>query len=608
MNKTITRRHSLANQLTSRVSVLSLIAISGLLISLIAGLVATLLLSQQELSRAGANAARSFDVFLSSLETDLQATADSLPNSTSFVDITRAALQREPAIYKLSVIGVDGKLLSQRQRVGASSTDTLTTQPWSSCVQAGQVYVGPISSAEFGVPFIDIAVPVHDATGTFSSTLVAKIDLTTLWSQVTAIRIGTTGYAYITDLQGLLLSYRDLNLVQNKVRMADFSGQGSDRLPKGLVNTGLLSLYTGASGQAVVGISVPLTVVPWYTVAEQPLSEALLGFVPVVGVLAIVFAVLVWLVINIGRFTQRKIVRPILTLRDNVDIIRHGDLKQRITLDDTDENEISVLASAFNDMLERIETRTQELIIANKLTRESTRLKSEFMATMSHELRTPLNAMLGFSGILLSGMDGEIDDRATHMIERIESDSQRLLGLINDILDIAKIEAGRLELVTTPLNVRTLAHQWEAQMSVLAKQKQLTFEVNADPALPMLYGDGERISQIAINLLSNAFKFTEQGCVTLALKASGEFWLIEVADTGIGIPPQAVNYIFDEFRQVDGSSRRVYGGSGLGLAIVRNLCRSMDGTVNVASVVGKGSTFTVTLPLKPVAESLKEFA
>ncbi len=604
----ITRRHSLANQLTNRVSVLSLIAISGLLIALVAGLITTLLLSQQELSRAGANAARSFDVFLSSLETDLQATADNLPNSTSFVDVTRTALQREPAIFELSVINADGKLLSQRQRVGANHTDIITVQPWLSSVQSGQVYVGPISSAQFGVPFIDIAVPVHDATGSFSASLVAKIDLTTLWSKVTAIRIGTSGYAYITDAQGLLLAYHDLNLVHNKVRMADFSGQGSDQLPKGLVNGSLLSLYTGASERAVVGISVPLTVVPWYTVVEQPIDEALQGFIPVFVVLAIVFALLVWLVTNIGRFTQRKIVRPILTLRDNVDTIRHGDLKQRIVLDDTDENEISVLASAFNDMLERIETRTQELIVANKLTKESTRLKSEFMATMSHELRTPLNAMLGFSGILLSGMEGEIDERASHMIERIESNSQRLLRLINDILDIAKIEAGRLELVTAPLNLNTLAHQWKNQMSVLAKQKQLTFEVNADPTLPMLYGDGERISQIAINLLSNAFKFTEQGQVTMALKREGTSWLIEVADTGIGIPPQAVNYIFDEFRQVDGSSRRVYGGSGLGLAIVRNLCRTMDGTVRVASVVGKGSTFTVTLPLNPVVQSQKEIA
>ena len=604
----ITRRHSLANQLTNRVSVLSLIAISGLLIALVAGLITTLLLSQQELSRAGANAARSFDVFLSSLETDLQATADNLPNSTSFVDVTRTALQREPAIFELSVINADGKLLSQRQRVGANHTDIITVQPWLSIVQSGQVYVGPISSAEFGVPFIDIAVPVHDATGSFSASLVAKIDLTTLWSKVTAIRIGTSGYAYITDAQGLLLAYHDLNLVHNKVRMADFSGQGSDQLPKGLVNGSLLSLYTGASERPVVGISVPLTVVPWYTVVEQPIVEALQGFIPVFVVLAIVFALLVWLVTNIGRFTQRKIVRPILTLRDNVDIIRHDDLKQRIVLDNTDENEISVLASAFNDMLERIEMRTQELIVANKLTKESTRLKSEFMATMSHELRTPLNAMLGFSGILLSGMEGEIDERASHMIERIESNSQRLLGLINDILDIAKIEAGRLELVTAPLNLNTLAHQWKNQMSVLAKQKQLAFEVNADPTLPMLYGDGERISQIAINLLSNAFKFTEQGRVTMALKRDGSSWLIEVADTGIGIPPQAVNYIFDEFRQVDGSSRRVYGGSGLGLAIVRNLCRTMDGTVRVASVVGKGSTFTVTLPLNPVVESQKEIA
>ncbi|MEO8607876.1 MAG: ATP-binding protein [Chloroflexota bacterium] len=247
-----------------------------------------------------------------------------------------------------------------------------------------------------------------------------------------------------------------------------------------------------------------------------------------------------------------------------------------------------------NDALGEANT---ELTKANALATESARLKSEFMSTMSHELRTPLNAMLGFCGILLEGMGGEIDDDARHMVERVNANSSRLLTLINEVLDLAKIEAGRMELMTRPFSPRTLSEQWQSQMHVLAQQKGLTFTIDVDPTLPdTIYGDSDRITQIVINLLSNAFKFTEKGGVKLDLSREDSNWILRVTDSGVGIPPHAINYIFDEFRQVDGSSRRVYGGTGLGLAIVRNLCLMMKGNVKVTSELNKGSVFTVTLP------------
>jgi len=281
--------------------------------------------------------------------------------------------------------------------------------------------------------------------------------------------------------------------------------------------------------------------------------------------------------------------------------------------------EIAAVGHAFNDMADtvqqretdlkqlnatlelRVDERTKDLRKANALAQESVRLKSEFMSTMSHELRTPLNAIIGFCGIMLEGMGGEIDDDARHMLERVNGNSTRLLSLINEVLDLAKIEAGRLELVSEPMSVRALVERWRSQTAVLAEQKGLSFNVEIDPRLPeKLYGDPERLTQIAVNLLSNAFKFTEKGGVNLVLGRLDGAWLIQVSDTGIGIPPHAINYIFDEFRQVDGSSRRMYGGSGLGLSIVRHLSRMMNGSVSVTSDLGKGSVFTVKLPLVAV--------
>jgi len=195
-------------------------------------------------------------------------------------------------------------------------------------------------------------------------------------------------------------------------------------------------------------------------------------------------------------------------------------------------------------------------------------------------------------------MGGEVDGDAMHMLERIDLNANRLLALINDVLDFAKIEAGRLKLVTMEMAPRNLVGLWKDQMQVLANKKSLAFDVEIDPNLPpIIHGDPERVTQIAINLLSNAFKFTNEGGVTLSLLSEGSEWIIQVRDTGVGIPPESLNYIFEEFRQVDGSTTRSHGGSGLGLAIVRKLSQLMGGDVSCTSTLGEGSTFTVKLPM-----------
>lgn len=245
----------------------------------------------------------------------------------------------------------------------------------------------------------------------------------------------------------------------------------------------------------------------------------------------------------------------------------------------------------------------KELQAAKRIAEENSRLKSEFLATMSHELRTPLNAIEGFTSIMLKGMGGaSYNDKTERYLTKVHANSRRLLSLINDFLDLSRIEAGRMELAHMPLSPQALAKVWQEQVSVLAENKGIGFEVSIDPNLPeTLYGDEESLSKITLNLLSNAFKFTEQGSVKLALRQEGQQWIIEVTDTGIGIPPHAREYIFDEFRQVDQSSKRRYGGTGLGLTIVQKLVRTMGGTITLSSELGTGSTFTVSLPFQEAA-------
>jgi len=241
----------------------------------------------------------------------------------------------------------------------------------------------------------------------------------------------------------------------------------------------------------------------------------------------------------------------------------------------------------------------RELAVARKQAEEASRLKDEFLANMSHELRTPLNAIIGYTQIILHGISGELNERQHENMERILHNAENLLALINDVLDVAKIEAGRMEIVQRPFELRLWVDLVTSQMKGLAAEKQLDYRVSVDKELPkVIVGDSERLKQILLNLLSNAIKFTEKGGVTVWVEqADQEHWSLSVADTGIGIPAHAIEYIFDEFRQVDGSKVRQFGGTGLGLAIARNLSLMMGGKIHVTSELGKGSVFTVTLPL-----------
>ena len=240
-----------------------------------------------------------------------------------------------------------------------------------------------------------------------------------------------------------------------------------------------------------------------------------------------------------------------------------------------------------------------ELAEARRVAEENARLKSQFLSTMSHELRTPLNAVIGYSEIMLEGMSGELNDEQTDNLKRIHINALHLLTLINDVLDLSKIEAGRLVVVPTPFLINDLMDEIMYQTNVLIGAKPIQMKYVLDPQLPReAIADYGRLKQIVINLLSNAAKFTDRGDIRLDVtKVDVSSWSITVADTGIGIPSHALEYIFEEFRQVDGSEQRRYGGTGLGLAIVKRLVLLMNGTIRVTSKVGEGSTFVVTLPL-----------
>ncbi|HSJ90343.1 MAG TPA: ATP-binding protein, partial [Anaerolineales bacterium] len=254
-------------------------------------------------------------------------------------------------------------------------------------------------------------------------------------------------------------------------------------------------------------------------------------------------------------------------------------------------------AQVYNSRSEDIGTVT----VFRDFTREAEveKLKSTFVAIVSHELRTPLNAIMGYAEMFKETVYGPMNEKQINMADRIMKNTQRLLGLINDLLDQAQMEAGKLTIKMGTVRPLELLENLHALLDKSASDKGLRLTSEIEDALPeTLSGDGARLQQILVNLVTNAIKFTDKGSVNIKMFCHDlDQWGIEVVDTGHGIPDSDLPYIFDTFRQVEGTATRVHGGFGLGLSIVKQLVNLMNGEIKVRSKVEEGTRFIITLPL-----------
>jgi signal transduction histidine kinase len=251
----------------------------------------------------------------------------------------------------------------------------------------------------------------------------------------------------------------------------------------------------------------------------------------------------------------------------------------------------SVLAMHNARLFKEVEQKGRQLAIASEH-------KSQFFANMSHELRTPLNAVLGYTELLADGLYGAIPERAKQVLERVQINGTHLLALINDVLDLSKIEAGELSLAVEDYSLRNVVDTVLAQAGSLAQAKGLTLAANVADELPKGSGDERRLTQVVLNIVSNAIKFTEHGSVTISASAANGMFEVGIRDTGAGIASEDQARIFEAFQQVDNSNTRKKGGTGLGLSISKRLVEMHGGTIEVESELGAGSTFYVRLPIR----------
>jgi two-component system, NtrC family, sensor kinase len=461
-------------------------------------------------------------------------------------------------------------------------------------------------------PHMTVAVP-EAAPG--NGVIVADVDLRSVLDTIDRAQVGTQGYAYAVDSRGELIAHPDSNLVLRHTSFASLPQVQEALNGPPTATAEVVTSGRDSNGQEVLSAFQSVDPPGWWVFVEEPTSEA---FAPIeAAIWRTVALLIVFLVIAIitSALLARNLVRPIESIQTAAARIGAGGLNQRIEVKSSDE--LGALADEFNEMASRLQAfyadlehqvqeRTQELEGAlaelDEKTREleaASHHKSEFLANMSHELRTPLNAISGFSQVLRKQLFGEINEKQAEYLDDILSSARHLLSLIDDVLDLAKVEAGQIELQVAPFSLPEALQRGVVVVRERATKGGVRISVSSDPAVNTVVGDERRIRQVMFNLLSNAVKFTPAGGTidVTAARLDGEV-RVSVRDTGPGIAPEDRERIFEEFQQA-AAGKAEREGTGLGLALSKRLVELHHGRIWVDSELGKGSTFTFTLPVRP---------
>jgi signal transduction histidine kinase/CheY-like chemotaxis protein len=497
---------------------------------------------------------------------------------------------------------------------------------------------------------VTASTPVYDGDD-FRGIIGMDISLTRLIEHLNKLKLveNGTGYAFLVDRNGHLIAappeaVTDLTSkpISETLTVTETRGIDLGISPNQEFLKVLAAMQKGQRGVSRVDLGdqprfisyAPLTNVGWSLGIVAPINEVIAQSANVESTIrtgtdetvqsTILIMVLFFSLALAGTiFVSRRITRPIEALVAGTRAVTAGNLN--VTIPVTSQDELGLLAESFNRMTselaanrQRLETwsqtlertvqeRTADLAKAMQEAQEArttaeqaNELKTQFLANMSHELRTPLNSIINFTRILMSGLRGPLTDGQVDYLDRVRHSGEHLLGLINDILDLSKIEAGRMELFKEPINVGELVHSVMSSAAGLTKGKPIELHHEISANLPTVDVDRTRVRQILLNLLSNAAKFTDEGTITVRVVQQGTEVFISVSDTGIGIAPENLQIVFEEFRQVEGSSNRRYEGTGLGLAICRRLIELHGGRIWVESELGVGSTFTFALPIRSV--------
>ena len=504
-------------------------------------------------------------------------------------------LRRVPAIAEASLIAPDGRELAYVSRLALDaegSGKNWASDPAFGAARSGSTYFGRVYFRKEAEPYLTIAVAGRSRVGPL---VVAEVNLRFIWEVVSRVDVGAAGRAYVVDSEGYLIAHPDISLVLRKTDLSALVQVSAARAGSAPLATSLVA--NDQLGRPVLTSFSPIPALGWIVFVEQPEAAA---FAPLYATLRRTGLLLIGglvLALVASVLLARRVVRPIRALQRGAGAFGAGRLDHRIDIRTGDE--LESLADDFNRMASRLREsyagleakvaeRTRALAVANQH-------KSEFLAAISHELRTPLNAIIGFSDVLKKQMFGELNSKQAKYVEVIHNSGKHLLALINDILDLSKVEAGKMEIAATRFSIPEAIENALALVRGRADAKAIDISTKLDSPLGVGLADERKFQQILLNLLSNAIKFTpEGGRIVVACRRSPDAIELSVSDSGVGIAPADHAAVFEEFAQIGGTERRE--GTGLGLSLTKKLIELHGGSIRVESELGGGATFAFTLP------------
>jgi len=507
-------------------------------------------------------------------------------------DVVRM-LRQVPAVTQVALLDAAGReqfRISRHARDLIESHVDYSRDPVFVQAMANKVYYGPVYLVEGSEPYMTIAVA---GTGHDHGVIVGQVNLKFIWEVVSQIKPGTRGHAYVVDASGRLIADPDISLVLRNIDMSGLPQVQAARAPEAGVDEPFAAV--DRQGKPVLSAHAPVTPLNWLVFVELPIDEAYAPLYNSIRRSAVLLLVALALALFAGLLFARRMVVPIRALQEGAMGIGRGNLTQRIAIKTNDE--LEALGDEFNKMAARlqesyatlehkVEERTRQLELANLA-------KSRFLAAASHDLRQPLHAL----GLFVAQLHGQVRaNERRRIVARIDAALSAMNELFNALLDISKLDAGVLTPSINEFPVAKLLDRVDTTFTGAAREKGLSLRVISSSA--WVRSDFILLERIVFNLVSNAVRYTSSGGLVVGCRKRGVNLRIEVWDTGPGVPQDQQQNIFGEFYRLraPGGDGRSGLGLGLGLAIVDRLCRLLDHSVRLTSILGKGSCFSVAVP------------